>query len=67
MFMAYEGAVKNTESGTDLSEATKDNIDLALHYEKCVTRWHSPLCGCHSCDSDGLALTGHQSLVLRLV
>ena len=29
--------------------------------------WHSPLCGCHSCDSDGLALTGPQSLVLRLV
>ena len=28
---------------------------------------HSPLCGCHSCDSDGLALTGPQSLVLRLV
>ena len=30
-------------------------------------RWHSLLCGCHSCDSDGLALTGPQSLVLRLV
>ena len=30
-------------------------------------RWHNPLCGCHSCDSDGLALTGPQSLVLRLV
>ncbi|EOD36371.1 hypothetical protein EMIHUDRAFT_226389 [Emiliania huxleyi CCMP1516] len=29
--------------------------------------WHSLLCGCHSCDSDGLALTGPQSLVLRLV
>ena len=29
--------------------------------------WHSPLCGCHSCHSDGLALTGPQSLVLRLV
>ena len=38
MFMAYEGAVKNMEAGTDLSEATKDNINLALHYEKCVTR-----------------------------
>ena len=25
------------------------------------------VCGCHSCDSDGLALTGPQSLVLRLV
>ena len=24
-------------------------------------------CGCHSCHSDGLALTGPQSLVLRLV
>jgi len=22
--------------------------------------WHSPLCGCRSCDSDGLALTGPQ-------
>ena len=29
--------------------------------------WHSLLCGCHSCQSDGLALTGPQSLVLRLV
>ena len=29
--------------------------------------WHSLLCGCHSCHSDGLALTGPQSLVLRLV
>ena len=28
-------------------------------------RCHSLLCGCHSCDSDGLALTGPQSLVLR--
>merc|ERR1712110_1402951 len=29
--------------------------------------WHGLLCGCHSCESDGLALTGPQSLVLRLV
>ena len=29
--------------------------------------WHSLLCGCHSCHSDGLALTGPQSLVLRFV
>ena len=28
---------------------------------------HSLLCGYHSCNSDGLALTGPQSLVLRLV
>ena len=34
----------------------------ALH-----SSWHSLLCGCHSYDSDGLALTGPQSLVLRLV
>ena len=33
----------------------------------CAHIWHSLLCGCHSCHSDGLALTGPQSLVLRLV
>merc|ERR1711904_258683 len=27
--------------------------------------WHSLLCGCHSCHTDGLALIGPQSLVLR--
>ena len=38
-----------------------------LCYSHALHRWHSLLCSCHSCDSDGLALTGPQSLVLRLV
>ena len=38
MFMAYKGAINNVEPETDLSEATKDDINLALHYEICATR-----------------------------